>query len=114
MTLSGVFSSWETSLLSCLRSSRWVSGAEVIWLKAALIRPNSSDEVTGSRAVSPWAIAWVASVRAVTGAVIRLDIHAAGRMPAPVVSKPPIRLTVRIVFRKPRDSVERKSWFTSR
>ena len=36
------------------------------------MRPNSSEEVTGSRVVSPWAMAWVASVKAATGAVIRL------------------------------------------
>ena len=55
------------------RSSRCVSRAVVIRLNAVLIRPNSSEDVTGSWVVFPWAIAWVASVRAVTGAVIRLD-----------------------------------------
>ena len=39
MTLSGVFSSWETSFISRRRSSRCISRVEVIRLKAALIRP---------------------------------------------------------------------------
>ena len=104
MTLSGVFSSWETSFTSRLRRSRCVSRAEVIRLKAALILPSSSEEVTGSRVVSPWAIAWVASVRAATGAVIRLDTQAASRMATPAVSAPPMRVMYRSALRNPCDS----------
>ena len=92
---------WETSPISRRRSWRWDSRAEVIRLKAALILPSSSDEVTGSLVLSPWAIAWVAFVSAVTGAVIRFDSQAASRMMASTV------------LRNPWDSVDRKSWFTS-
>ena len=69
--------------------------------------------MTGSRAVSPWAIAWVASVRDATGAVIRFDSQKASRMATPTVSVPPIRMMYSSVLRNPCDSVDRNSWLMS-
>jgi len=69
--------------------------------------------VTGSRVVSPWAMAWVASVNAVTGAVMRLDSQAASSMAMPTVSAPAIRVMYSSAFRNPWDSLERNSRFTS-
>ena len=86
------------------------SKVEVILLKAALIRPSSSEDVTGSRAVFPCAIAWVASVKAVTGAVMRLDNQAASSMATQTVSIPPIPVMYSSVMRKPCDSADRSSW----
>ena len=65
------------------------------------MRPNSSEDVTCNCDESPWAIAWVASVKAFTGAVIRLDNQAASNMATPTVSIPPITVMYRSVLRNP-------------
>ena len=89
--LRGVLSSWETSLRRRLRRSRCVCRAVVILLKALLICPSSSEEVTGNKAVSPrCATVRKAWVRVVTGVEMRLESQAASRRAMATVSSPPV------------------------
>ena len=83
-------------------------------LKAALICPISSDDVTGSRALSPRrAIFPAAAVSSVTGALMRRAIQAASARATAAISAPPSAVVASMARRNPCRSVTRNSRSTS-